>query len=407
MMRLKVISFRNARMLKRVIQWRCLHNRRQFAHSFRRKRKRILIVLGFLNPSILAGFSRHAREADWILNAFSVFHNAVPPDWNADGLLTTNVFRPDLVRFVRKTAWQVPTVLHGCDDLRLAVQNVECDEYLIGRMAAEHLLKQDHRQFAYFQYSDKIHAMRRRDGFRDALREAGHDCTNLEKISEHGNGAGEWFSKQLEWLPKPLGLFAEDDLLAARVIETAVAAGWQVPGDLAVVGCGNIDLVCEFGPVPITSIACPIEEQAYQAAFMLDAVLSGKKVANQRVVFPPDALIARESTNSVAARLELVKRALACMAAQLNDPVLDARTVADHCGVSLRVLYREFEMDLRSTPMVCLLRMRLAKDMLTQGERKIEDVAEACGFGSLRTFQRAFQRLEGDSPLRWKQTRVK
>lgn len=369
------------------------------------KRKRILVILGFLNPSILAGFSRYAREADWILNAFSLYHNAVPPDWKAHGMLTTNVFRPDLVRFVRKTARQIPTVLHGCDDLRLAVPNVECDEYSIGRIAAGHLLDQDHRHFAYFRYSDNIHAMLRRDGFRDALREAGHDCMDLEKISEHGNGAGEWFRKQLSWLPKPLGLFAEDDLLASRVIETATETGWKVPGDLAVMGCGNIDLVCEFGSVPITSIACPIEDQAYQAAAMLDTLLSGKPIAKQKVVFSPTGLIARESTNSVAARLELVKRALACMSAQLHDPALDARAVADHCGVSLRVLYREFEKDLRSTPMACLLRMRLrvAKDLLTQGGRKIEDVAEACGFGSLRTFQRAFQRIEGESPLRWKQ----
>lgn len=371
------------------------------------QRKRILIVLGFLDPSILEGFSRYAREAEWILNAFSVFHNSVPPDWNANGLLTTNVFRPDLARFVRKTAREIPTVLHGCDDLRLAVPNVECDEYLIGRMAADHLLHQDHRHFAYFRYSDNIHAMRRKEGFRDALQEAGHDCIDLEKISEHGNGAGEWFRKKLAGLPKPLGLFAEDDLLAARAIETATEAGWNVPADLAVVGCGNIDLMCQFGSVPITSISCKLEEQAYKTASLLDAMLSGRKIPEQRVIFPPGELIARQSTNSVAASLELVKRALVCMGSQMHDPALDARAVALHCGVCLRVLYREFEKDLRTTPMACLLRIRLrrAKEMLSEGGRKIEDVAEACGFGSLRTFQRAFQRVESQSPLRWMQMR--
>lgn len=368
------------------------------------KRKRILIVLGFLNPSILAGFSRYAREADWILNAFSVFHNAVPPDWNAHGLLTTNVFRPDLVRFVRKTARRIPTVLHGCDDLRLAVPNVECDEHAIGRMAAAHLLAQDHRHFACFRYSGNLHATRRGDGFRKALRDAGHDCIDLEMISEHGNGAGEWFRHQLAWLPRPLGLFAEDDLLAARVIETATEAGWQVPGDLAVVGCGNIDLVCEFGPVPITSIACPIEEQAYQAAAMLDALLAGNPLPQRQSVFPPLGLIARESTNSVAARLELVKRALACMSERLEDPGLDARAVAGHCGVSLRVLYREFEKDLSTTPMACLLKLRVRRSQeLLRGEQpKIEHIASACGFANLRTFQRAFQRQENMPPTQWR-----
>ncbi|MGJ8644141.1 MAG: substrate-binding domain-containing protein [Luteolibacter sp.] len=370
-----------------------------------RKQKRILIVLGFLNPSVLAGFSRYAREADWILNAFSVFHGAVPTDWKAHGLLTTNVFRPDLAKFVRKTARQIPTVLHGCDDLGLGVSNVECDEYEIGRMAANHLLDHDHKHFACFRYSRNSHAMRRHAGFQDALKEAGYDCIDLENISEHGYGTGEWFRKKLARLPKPLGLFAEDDLLAARVIDTANDAGWQVPDDLAVVGCGNIGLVCEFGSVPITSIDCPLEEMAYQAAAILGREMSEKNSKSQTLVLPPSGLIARESTNSVAASLELVKRVLARMEDRHQDPALDASAVADFCGVSLRLLYRDFKKDLRTTPMACLLRIRLrrAKDMLTQGGSNIEEVAEACGFPSLRTFQRAFLRVEGESPLRWKQ----
>lgn len=369
------------------------------------QRKRVLIVLGFLHPAILAGFSRYAREARWILNAFAVYHGSVPKGWQADGLLTTNVFRPDLVRFVRQTARRIPTVLHGCNDLHLAAANVECDEMEIGRMAARHLLNCEHRNFACLRYSRNIHALLRLAGFREVLREAGEDCLDLEMLAEHGVGVGDWFRGKLAELPKPLGLFAEDDLLAARVIETAAEAGWQVPGDLAVVGCGNMDLICELGSVPITSIACPIEEMAYQAAAMLDALMSGKKSPEQSVVFPPLGLIARQSTNSVAASLELVKRALACMSEQLHDPTLDAKAVAEHCGVSLRILYREFEKDLRSTPMACLLRMRLrrGKEMLAGGNRKIEDIAYACGFGSLRTFQRAFQRIENQSPQRWKQ----
>ncbi|MDP4722145.1 MAG: substrate-binding domain-containing protein [Akkermansiaceae bacterium] len=370
-----------------------------------KKHKRILIVLGFMNPGILAGFSRYAREADWVLNAFSVFHGAVPTAWKAHGLLTTNVFRPDLAEFVRETSQQIPTVLHGCDDLNLGVSKVECDEYEIGRMAAKHLLDQDHKHFAAFRYSRNTHAMRRLAGFQDELKKAGHECVDWEILEEHGRGSGQWLHKKLAHLPRPLGLFAEDDLLAARVIDAATDAGWQVPQDLAVVGCGNIGFICEFGMVPITSIDLPVEEMAYQAAAMLGREMSEKKREPQTLVLPPSGLIARESTNSVAASMDLVKRAIARMEDQQRDPALDASAVADYCGVSLRLLYRDFKKDLRTTPMACLLRIRLrrAKDLLTQDGLNIEEVAEACGFPSLRTFQRAFQRVEGDSPLRWKQ----
>ena len=153
-------------------------------------------------------------------------------------------------------------------------------------MAARHLLDCEHRNFACLRYSRNLHALRRLAGFREALREAGKDCLDLEMLAEHGNGVGEWF-RELAELPQPLGLFAEDDLLAARVIEAAADAGWQVPGDLAVVGCGNMDLVCDLGPVPITSISTPLGEMAYQAAAMLDAMMSGNPPAEPTLVFPP------------------------------------------------------------------------------------------------------------------------
>jgi LacI family transcriptional regulator len=368
------------------------------------KRKRILIVLGFMEPSILAGFSRYAREAGWVVNAFAVYHGSVPKAWQADGLLTTNVFRPDLVKFVRGISRSVPTVLHGCNDLRLASPNVETDEREIGRMAARHLLKCEHRHFACLRYSRNIHALRRLEGFREVLGEAGQECIDLEMIAEHGVGVGEWFRHKLSELPKPLGLFAEDDLLAARVIEAANDAGWHVPEELAVIGCGNIELVCELGTMPITSIACPLEEQAYQAAAMLNALMNGEAPRERTVTLPPLTLIARKSTDSVVALHPLVKRAIDFMGKRLHHLDLDAPAVAAHCGVSLRGLYNGFQSDLRTTPMAFLQRLRLrrAMELLRQDHGKVEAIATACGFSNLRTFQRTFQRQEGTTPTLWK-----
>ena len=111
-----------------------------------------------------------------------------------------------------EAAWdQLPATTRP-DDARGAgaggetgVPNVECDEYTIGRMAAQHLLGQEHKHFSCFRYSRNIHAMRRMAGFQDALKEAGYDCTDLEILSEHGSRAGEWFRKRLSRLSKPHG----------------------------------------------------------------------------------------------------------------------------------------------------------------------------------------------------------
>ncbi len=269
------------------------------------KRKRILIILGFIDPGILAEL-RYARQANWILNTLFVYHGTIPRDWRADGMLTTNTFRPDLCRFIRKTARQIPTVLYGCNDLKLPVPNVQCDDYAVGCMAADHLLEQGHRHFASFHHSCHLHALRRQEGFRNRLLQRGHDCIELQKPATLGIGIGEWFKRRLARLPQPLGLFAEDDILAATAIESALEIGRQVPRDLAVVGSGNLTLICEHSEVPITTVAIPLEEQAFQAAAMLDRLLAGQTLKKHTLVFPPSGLIERQSTNQIAASRDAV-----------------------------------------------------------------------------------------------------
>jgi transcriptional regulator GlxA family with amidase domain len=52
------------------------------------------------------------------------------------------------------------------------------------------------------------------------------------------------------------------------------------------------------------------------------------------------------------------------------------------------------------------LRLRKAKDQLLSNETKIGAISESCGFANLRTFQRAFQRIEGQPPVRWRKNRL-
>jgi LacI family transcriptional regulator len=177
-----------------------------------------------------------------------------------------------------------------------------------------------------------------------------------------------------------------------------------VPQDLAVVGTGNLPLICDQGQVPITSVAFPLQEAAYLAASILDQMLAGAAVESQEKPLAPLGIVARQSTNSVAAQRQIVKRALAIMEARLADAGTDAQLIARETGVSLRLLYAEFARDLHSSPATVLMRMRLrrARQLLGTTDEKISVVAENCGFANLRTFQRAFSRLEGVSPRLWR-----
>jgi transcriptional regulator GlxA family with amidase domain len=82
-------------------------------------------------------------------------------------------------------------------------------------------------------------------------------------------------------------------------------------------------------------------------------------------------------------------------AADLSVPALAARA-----GMSPRHFARMFTAEVGTTPAAYVERARVevARRLLEQGERSIDEVAAAAGFGSTETLRRAFSRLLGVAP---------
>jgi AraC-like DNA-binding protein len=74
--------------------------------------------------------------------------------------------------------------------------------------------------------------------------------------------------------------------------------------------------------------------------------------------------------------------------------------VAAHAGVSLPTLRRMFAKQLRMSPSRYLahIRMARARDLLRSADFNVSEVADACGFGSLSFFSRAFKAEHGQTP---------
>jgi AraC-like DNA-binding protein len=98
-----------------------------------------------------------------------------------------------------------------------------------------------------------------------------------------------------------------------------------------------------------------------------------------------------------AARLAEAK---AMVRRRFEDTRLSAEMVARHLGVSPRYLHMLFEPEGRSfSEFVADVRLRQAAQMLaTAPRRRVIDIALDCGFGDVRTFNRAFRRAYGCTP---------
>lgn len=376
------------------------------------KKRRVLILLGWHDERVLRTLVRHAKDADWHLETRHFFDETLPQGWTGDGMLISNPGRPNLLRFMIAQAPKQPTVLierNHPAKLKVAV-HIHEDNVMAGRLAAEHLLAMGHKHFVWWSSARGPVPDERLAGFREGLAQAGCDCTTLEYHTTGERSEWQrrrkWLGRQLAKLPRPVGLFAMDDQLAAEAVEMCEECGLHVPEDVAVVGVGNIALASETSPVAITSVDLDEEEIALEGARCLDRLMNGECLLNVPVVIQPRGLVARQSTAALAVTHPVTIQAIHHLREHLAK-TFDVESLAAACGVSARTLYHLFRSDLRCTPVEFLKREQLARAqiMLESGETRIKELVASCGFGTARTMNRIFQSQLGCSPKEWRKTK--
>lgn len=93
--------------------------------------------------------------------------------------------------------------------------------------------------------------------------------------------------------------------------------------------------------------------------------------------------------------------------AEHPDADLSVPTLARRCAMSVRAFSRAFRHETGTTPaaFVQASRVDAARRLITTTDATFEDIAGACGFGTVETMHRTFQRTVGTSPGRFRPRR--
>ncbi len=342
----------------------------------------------------------YAREAGWILNSQMVRYGRAPESWSGDGILSLLVpARPDLIEFVRSA--DAPVVDLAPDvDLPKIAGRVLLENERIGELAAAHLFERRFRNLAFFQYNDNLDVQERSDGFCRAVETAGGEFFHLDwprAQANHGDSFS-WLVDQISRLPHPVGIFAQSDHRAVRVLEACGALGLRVPEQVAVIGVDN-DEFCQFAPVGISSVDSNRFQQGYQAARELDRLMAGGEPAAAPIRIPPRDVVVRRSSEILAVEHPQVAAALGYIWQNFRRPIsvdnVIAVTTMSRCG-----LYRAFEKYIGHTIAAEISRKRLdaAKELLRHSDEKLYQVAVASGFTNAEHLSRVFRRIVGMTP---------
>lgn len=327
-------------------------------------------------------------------------------DWQGDGVIARTSRESDLKMLAAK---RLPTVeLLAEPDGRFSF--VTPDRAAVARMAVDHFMDRGFREFAFFCTDDSWWMRCRQEDFERALQArgySGHTFAAARRPAartgrEHSQEVAEW----LEGLPKPCGVFCASDLYAARLLTVCRQEGIAVPEEIAVLGVDNDSVMCSVSYPPLSSIELGSRQIGYQAAALLDRMMSSKGAKKEVISVQPETVVERQSTDTLAIEDADVAQAIRFVRQHACEG-LDVGQLADAVGLSRRTLEQRFRKTIRRTPKQEIMRVQMdrAQKLLAETDMSVEMVCRRSGLGAFKYFARFFRRLTGLSPSEYRSRR--
>lgn len=374
-----------------------------------KRRKNVLLALGWHDYRLLRGIGRFAAEHGWHISSASITQEfIIPHRWKGDGILAWLAADDRLAKFV--LAQDVPIVDFSLRR-RHSRPRVVFDHASAGTMAAEHFLARGIRHFLYYSFADNWTFQQRGKAFVGRLAEAGyrahwprgHEETSQKTDRSYWVARQRWLKKTLEAAEKPLGVFAANGTHALEVHEVCELAGLRVPNDIAIIGVEGDLLVGQDSLCSITTIDPNYEELGYQGAALLHRLMNGGKAPESPLLIPAARIITRTSTDVTSVSHPEVREALRFISDHVSDPI-DVKAVARAVAMSTRGLHKAFVEHMGRTPGAHIRAARIdnAKRLLAETTTKVEAVARMSGYPSANSFFVAFRRLCGRTPAEYR-----
>jgi DNA-binding LacI/PurR family transcriptional regulator len=215
---------------------------------------------------------------------------------HVDGALLVSLHEDDPLP-ARLAAAGLPIVLGGRPPKGVRASYVDVDNRQGAQSAVAHLIASGRRVIATITGPlDTAPGLDRRQGYRDALAEAGleHDRT-LEATGDFTpEGAAAAATHLLAVHPEIDAIFAASDPMAITALSVLASAGRRVPADVAVVGFDDLAIAVSTNP-QLTSVHQPIEEMGREMARLLIEAVDAPDPVPRRVILATD-LIQRASS---------------------------------------------------------------------------------------------------------------
>lgn len=179
----------------------------------------------------------------------------------------------------------------------VGITSIQCDNYMGGRLATEHLIQHGCRSLIHFGgiTNEDMPADDRSKAFIDVCDH--HGVKHYEKQSDiriyNEMEYHDYIKKTLLEVPDADGVFASSDLIAAQVIQVCKSLGISVPEQMKLVGFDDVNIAQLTTPT-ITTIRQPVKEMSEWAIEFIIKKMNGQMIPDKLTL--PVQLIQRQSS---------------------------------------------------------------------------------------------------------------
>ena len=356
--------------------------------------------------SLLDGILSYTRSSlPWSLYVPEQERGAPPPNWiaqwNGDGIIAR--IESEAIADAL-SGLEIPIVDVSAARHAPSIPYVETNDEKIAELAAQHFTQRGFQHFAYCGDPGFAWSNLRRDHFTTYIESIGGDVHRFESTPQlsHQYSWNQEKARLTRWLnglPRPVAIFACYDIKAQQILEVCREQKIAVPESIAVLGVDNDRLLCELCSPPLSSVIPDALQTGYQAAALLDRMMSGERVAARGHFIDPLGLKTRQSTDGLA--IDDLEVAQAVQFIRENHwRGIDVSDVLKHSSLTRRVLDKRFKQSIGRTAHQEILRLRLdrVKQMLTETQLPLSEIAARCGFDNPEYLPVVFRREIGQTP---------
>ena len=368
---------------------------------------------------VMSGVAKYIQEgADFILyTEEDALKNQRLPDlrsWHGDGIIA-DFDAPNVAAAVQRS--RLPAVGFGGGfgwySKDSGMPYFFSDQAKIGEIAAGHLIERGFRNFAYCDYArsaTNVWSEERQNSFATTLAKHGLSCSVYRpkhKTTRQWNSMLSSIGSWLLSLPKPVGVLGANDRRAYHVLEACRASQIRVPEEVAVLGVDNDEMLCQLSNPALSSIEQGAKTIGYEAALLLESMMSGARPRKIHHVISPIGIVTRRSTDVLAIEDEISANAMIYIRSHFHTGISVADVVSA-VGTSRSTIESRFKASVGQSVHDIIRKIQLdrARELISETNVAIKEIASNTGFRSVQHMTRLFGDAFGQTPAKYRKSRL-